>query len=234
MHYIIDGYNLLFRIRYNGEDLHKERQSIIQEFTRIIGLLEIDATIVFDAAYQLGDSTRSHIHNVEIVYTSEGESADDYIVQEIRTSPTPRQETVVTSDKTLAWRSRRKGAKTETIEEFTSWLHQRYKNKLKQKKKEKVVQKQDLKLAQPIARKASPTETKPSKKATIEECLDYYQNIFEAEYEKVKEPEKPKPKELNSIKPTYKKTVRPKKSEEESQLDEMNRWLTIFEKKLKE
>ena len=189
MHYYIDGYNLLFRVHPSGEEFKEQRQRIIHDLSQKIDLLEIDATIVFDATFQIGESSRSHYKQLEIVYTDEGETADEYIVNELKSTPNPSQETIVTSDKKLAWYARRQNSKTESVEEFITWLNNRYKNKLNQLKKARVQPKTPLKKTIPQKSAVSPdTPLKiPSVAITAEECFQYYLNAFEIEYKEIKE-----------------------------------------------
>ena len=56
--------------------------------------------------FKLASRTRSHYDELEILFTAEGETADEYIIDEIKNHPHPQQETVVTSDKKLAWHVR--------------------------------------------------------------------------------------------------------------------------------
>lgn len=72
MHYFIDGYNLLFRLQHTDEDLQKQREAIIHDLNKKISLIKIDVSIVFDSAFQIGERTRSHYHEIEILFTAEG------------------------------------------------------------------------------------------------------------------------------------------------------------------
>lgn len=243
MHYFIDGYNLLFRIvPHSQNDLQYERRSIIQDLNKKISLLKLDVSIVFDANFQIGESSRSHYDQLEIFFTAEGETADDYILNEIKNSFYPQKETVVTSDKTLALRVRNRSAETQSVEEFMLWLNRSYKNKIHQLKKDK--QKPPSSIAPLI------TVTKPShplttpKNTSIEAYTDYYTQIFESKWQEmvkeevVKEQETEKQKSLASSSSKRKKTSRKSKqslavspSEGEESMTEMERWLKIFEKR---
>ena len=54
MHYLIDGYNLLFRLLHDEKDLQSEREAIIYDLNKKISLIHLNASIVFDAAFQVG------------------------------------------------------------------------------------------------------------------------------------------------------------------------------------
>ncbi len=174
MHYYVDGYNLLFRVIFDDIDLKTQRQQIIQELNSKITIANIDVSIVFDAHFVAGESIISHYKHLEILYTAQGETADDFILNRLRTECShPQQEVVVTSDKRLAWRARRLSAHTQTIEEFLSWLNKVYRNKLRQP---------------PVTNVAQPIKTTPKKPA--EGSAEYYLHAFETRYEILTESEK--------------------------------------------
>jgi predicted RNA-binding protein with PIN domain len=128
MHYLIDGYNLLFRLLGDPHPLQKNRQAAIIELNDKIKLLKLKASIVFDgAAYAEDHSTRSHFDRTEIVYTAKKLSADDYILEVIEQSKRPSQNTVVTSDMGLARRARHMGAQVMMIEDFVAWINKKKK-----------------------------------------------------------------------------------------------------------
>lgn len=239
MHYFIDGYNLLFRLLHSsGSNLQSQREAIIYDLNKKIALVKIDVSIVFDATSQIGGGSRTHYDHLEILYTAEGETADEYIIEEIKNHPQPQQEIIVTSDKKLSWLVRNRSAHTETVEEFTLWLNRSYKNKLKQLKKEKIE-------PPPPSFQLPQKNTSPLallKDAPIEDYTDYYAKIFESEWEaiQVQEEEKRKKELACSANSTKRPPRKPKKhhdpfevppSPEEKAATELERWLKIFEHK---
>ncbi len=184
MHYLIDGYNFIFRALKHFGDLQAQREAMIHDLNKKIGLVKIEVSIVFDAAFQLGEGSRSHFDRIEILYTSQGESADDYILDAINRHSRPQIETVVTSDKKLAAHVRRGSAHTKSVEEFIAWLDKAYKNKIqhnlsREKKKE---------APSPI-RKAplpsQPIEKTSSAKAPVKSCNEDYAQIFEKRWQQI-------------------------------------------------
>ncbi len=135
MHYFIDGYNLLFRFPYDEDNLQNQRNAIIQDLNQKISMVKINVSIVFDAGFYTGDRTKMHYNYVEILFTAKGETADEYILDEIKNHSHPQQQIVITSDKTLAKLVRSYSARTESVEEFMLWLNQAYKNKMRRLKK---------------------------------------------------------------------------------------------------
>lgn len=231
MHYYIDGYNLMFRIARVHDDLSAFRQQLIEQLYDKIQDIDIDITIVFDAHYQAGESSRTHFQHMEIVFTEEGESADDRILEEIKAERYPRRITVVTSDKKLAWFARRCSAKTESVEDFLYWLNKRHKNRLRQKKQAKlsgVVPR--LIEPKPLPKKSS----KPASNASPEQCGDYYLDAFQKEFAKI-EASQPPPKAHKPPKQRKKPKIEPQpENPEDKALMDMERWLNIFERKLHE
>jgi|694.fasta_scaffold02776_25 predicted RNA-binding protein with PIN domain len=168
MIYYIDGYNLIFRILRASDDLKSRREKIIKDLNTKVELLDLTAIIVFDAQYQFGDAYRSHYKQLEILFTDENETADESILRSIKLADKPEKCIVVTSDKRLALAVRRRGAKTQTVEEFMLWLVKRVQNK---KRKQKL----------PIEKKEPPQKLPdPSTISRPEEgSLEYYLQIFE-------------------------------------------------------
>lgn len=221
MHYFIDGYNLMFRILRAGDNLQQQRESIIHDLGRKIRAVGLDATLVFDAQYQSEESSRSHIKELEIYFTDQGESADDFILKQLRLDKNPQRQIVVTSDKKLAWLARRKGAQTETVEDFLRQLNNRFKNRLLRSKSPSLKEKP----ATP-PKKELPA---PATKSSPDECSDYYLTQFEAQYQEwlKQQPEKKIEKVKNK-----KSSQKPRKAKREEGLTDEERWMNAFERDL--
>lgn len=209
MHYFIDGYNLLFRLSrdFQEDDLQSQRETIIQELSLKITELKMQATLVFDAAYQTGLRSRKNYDSLEILFTEEGETADECILDELKKCRHPKNETVVTSDKKLAWYARRRGAKTQSTEGFLQKLSLKIRKKAIQKKLNISVKKAALPL--------------PAKKT--ESVEDFYLRIFEERL--AKEQGLVKESKLGKSKKTHAKLE--KKAEQ--LLSDYERWLKAFE-----
>lgn len=205
MHYYIDGYNLLFRLMHTGENLQNLREKVIQEINQKAGLINLNVSIVFDAPFKLGEGNRSHYDAIEILFTAEGETADEFLLAQLRSCANPQKETIVTSDKKLAWAARHKSAHTVSVEEFIDWLNRRYKNKLNQLKKP---------LPAPRITKAPPPVPKasePASKTSVEECVDYYELTFQAKFEKLLQEETQQQIEKEEKKQKNKRRPKPPK-----------------------
>lgn len=221
MFYYIDGYNLLFRVLRGGENLKQEREQLIKDLESKINLLEMEAALVFDSQYTPDEGSSSHYKRLQLIFTGTGETADEYILKRLKEALFPNQITVVTSDKRLASQCRRRLARVEDVLEFRQLLNRRYKNKLEQRTERQ-------KKVSPPPVQAPPKMIKPLKTSSLEECRDYYLEIFEKELSELSEktpPTKGRAKKDKKPKP-------PPLSNEEQQLSDMERWQKIFERKL--
>lgn len=228
MHYYIDGYNLLFHILHTGESLQEQRLKLISDLQTKISCLELDVTIVFDSHYQKDNSTRSHLNLLEIIFTSKGETADEFILQDLKRCASPKNHTVVTSDKKLSWLCRRLLAKTESVVEFITWLNKRYKNRLRQKKITSTSEKN----LPPLLQKQQIPEPKVfksiTKKSSTEECFDYYLETFEKNLSEQTPPNSTKKSRTSKPLSNRSKKKIPS-SKKQSFLSDTQRWLQQFE-----
>ncbi len=267
MHYYVDGYNLLFRHfsqAFNEAPLQSQREQIIQDLSTKVQLLNLDITLVFDAMYQYGSATRSHYKQLEIVFTAQGETADEYILAELMSAPNPRNETVVTSDKRLAWHARRRAAKSESVEEFRARINQTYKNRQRHSSpglpaaKAKTPSTVSARPPSPIP--LVPREPKATDSAAA--CFDYYLATFQKSLEmSLAQEDAPRPKPNSQPKPHAKSHAKPRanssarsilkrksqnqddlfaqtesaeEGEKETFRSDTDRWQKIFERKLKD
>jgi predicted RNA-binding protein with PIN domain len=123
MRYLVDAYNLLFRTLKKQRSLEKSRQQMIEELNGAISYLNLQVTLVFDGAEEhLSHSSRRHYDAIELVYTSKGKTADEYISEEVIHARSASQITVVTNDRELSMRCRSHRAKILTIDEFIGFI----------------------------------------------------------------------------------------------------------------
>jgi predicted RNA-binding protein with PIN domain len=239
MHYFIDGYNMLFRLMHVKKTLQVQREQIIKDLNEKASLLRLDFTVVFDAAfYTESNPTRGHFNALEIIFTSAGETADEYILNEIQHMRTPKEHTVVTSDKQLARRIRYCSAHTKSVEEFIRWLNRIYQAKIRDNSKVSfsTISSKTLRENHP-----SPTSfhTLPEKSSIND--MEYYTQIFEVRWQNFLEEENKKP--LSSSTPSSSRQKRQKNKhiyqiEEgiysaelvDKSKNDMERWLKIFER----
>ncbi len=97
--WILDGYNLLFRIPNLRGSLEARREhliaTLIEKFPRRAMI------IVFDGRIPPPDHERRHVAHVEVVYTAAGMTADSWIVDRIQGNSHPHRIHVVTGDRGL-------------------------------------------------------------------------------------------------------------------------------------
>lgn len=81
-HLVVDGYNLIFNSAelMNLDELEHARTRLIDTLINFAALAGQQVTVVFDAHFVPGGVTHTERHGpVEVVYTSEGETADTVI-----------------------------------------------------------------------------------------------------------------------------------------------------------
>lgn len=244
MHYFIDGYNLLFRQSQEWRNLQKQRESVIYELDKKVSILNLDVSIVFDAIHQPGHGSRSHYNSIEILFSAQGETADEFILNRLKNIYSPKSETIVTSDKGLARLSRHYHSKTMTIEEFTLWLDRCYLNKINKVKTGKSSSKPSKvyeKFETEISKDSPSNVIIPNQNTSLENCSNYYERIFEAEWQKIlsSEREEQKKRQVIHSKRSVRKPLRklidpfpPPALDEPQTATEMDRWLKIFENKI--
>jgi|GEM_PF-483730 len=236
MHYLIDGYNLLFRLRRTNKEFQKQREDMIHDLSRKISLVKLEVSLVFDAPFHVGDRTRSHYNELEILFTAEGETADEYIIDEIENHSHPQQETVVTSDKMLARLVRSCSAHTKSIEEFLLSLDRAYKKKIRQEKSDRHFPPSPS--CPRLSSRRNPLIA--SKAVHFGNDLDYYQHVFESEWEEITRQEEslknafllPSEKQHPRQPKQHRDPFETLQIPEERAATEMERWLKLFEKHL--
>jgi predicted RNA-binding protein with PIN domain len=127
MHYIVDGYNMLFQSSWmrQSDSLEEARYKLLHELDSYANLLPISITLVFDAPQRSEYLRRSHYKSLELLFSSYGQTADDVIIDLLGGSRKGGGFFVVTSDKGLARRAQGSGAKTLGVKEFILQLRKR-------------------------------------------------------------------------------------------------------------
>ena len=130
MIYLIDGYNLLFRIAKESSTLEKSRTKLLQALDAEIAKTTLHICIIFDSSEKktAGISQRT-LEATEVIFTSYGLSADEYILEKIAASKQPKQHTVVSEDRALLRHAGALGASILTTREFFSLLRKKQKKR---------------------------------------------------------------------------------------------------------
>ena len=124
MHYVIDGYNFFFCIASQINPLKQTREQFIENLNNEISFHNFQITLVFDSTRENGTlfASKKILSSMEVVFSPQGLSADEYILEMLSYCPIPQNEMVITSDRELAKKARYLGAKTKTIEEFLQYI----------------------------------------------------------------------------------------------------------------
>ena len=120
MHYLVDGNNLAHALGLSIGGL-PDREAcarMVASFCRSRGA---QATVVFDGRAPEGARESTRTQRVIVLYSGP-RSADDVILGLVADSKSPRDFTVVTSDKSLGDKSRHRGASVEKAHEFSRRL----------------------------------------------------------------------------------------------------------------
>ncbi len=126
MFYFIDGYNLIFYFTDSKQPLLQLRKKLITHLQKAFAALKLKGMVVFDGAQRQDEgSGLSYANPLEIAYASEGQTADEYILERVEGNKKPHLITVVTNDKSLVRHVRSLGGKTESVDLFMAALKSR-------------------------------------------------------------------------------------------------------------
>lgn len=116
LHYLIDGYNLLYALPEIPRGPWPTKREILIELllsSKPQGNNQL--TIIFDSREGLGDRLRRGA--IEVIFTA-SETADDWISRRVRESPNTRNLVVVSNDKGIRTLIRGTGAKWISTQDF--------------------------------------------------------------------------------------------------------------------
>lgn len=218
MHYLIDGYNLLFRIAQTEENLQVQREKLIRSLDARFAAARLKGILVFDAHLQPGVGAVAYAKHFDIYFSAHAQTADEAILELLK-GLKANEWTVVTSDKPLAWKVRRSQFRTESIEQFLAWLKKKvYAKRLK---REKAPIREILPL---------PKKKTPSLQAPPEECQDYYLEMFQRDIPSDKPVSEKKALKKPRV-PKKKRTTEWKEPKGDPKLSDYERWLKAFQEK---
>ena len=134
MHYLVDGYNLLFQLTSCFCNLQKERKTVLSLLFHYLSPVKNKVTIVFDSKENHDyHAETDYLKELIVVYTYRGQSADAYILERIELSKQPQEITVISNDRSLTAQARGLQAQSLTVSSFLS----RIKNQKTKRKKAK-------------------------------------------------------------------------------------------------
>ena len=111
MPYIVDGHNLLGQTPGFSLTDPGDRRRLVAGLAAFCRGRRCRMTIFFDGEPPRGNRADLHLGGVRILHSGRGRSADDAILEMIRSSRAPADITLVTSDRALYERGRHLGAK---------------------------------------------------------------------------------------------------------------------------
>ncbi len=120
MPYLVDGNNLahVLGLASGGVADREACATLVGRFCRSQGA---QATIVFDGPAPAGSAATRSGSRLRVIF-GEGKSADEILLRFLAASKTPRDFTLVTSDKSLGDKARHRGASLERAHEFAQRL----------------------------------------------------------------------------------------------------------------
>ena len=102
MHFLIDGYDLLFFLDDSVHSLQKQREKLCHWLQKKFIEHGYLGTIIFDGSFISGEiSGLSYQFPLEIVYTPSGQNADNWITERVEIEKNRNDLIVVTNDKGL-------------------------------------------------------------------------------------------------------------------------------------
>lgn len=135
MRYLVDGYNLFFKLEEDLLPLEEKREAFVQVLDQVAVHLKLKILIVFDSHYEnaLHFASKRKMTHIEVSFSPQNLSADAYLLELLEWNP--KQTTLVTSDRELTKKGSFLGAKTMTIEAFVSFILKKQKKGTLKKEK---------------------------------------------------------------------------------------------------
>jgi len=126
---IIDGFNLLFNSRQypsklnDGKRIIDHIKSMLQEFQSFPYKIKKRLVFVFDGSdIACGNPKQQSFLGFKVIFSAQGKSADQKIIDMVRKSNNPKSILVVTNDNAIISHVCRYGAKTNKLHEFSNWV----------------------------------------------------------------------------------------------------------------
>jgi predicted RNA-binding protein with PIN domain len=118
MPYIVDGNNVMGQTPGWHRDKANARRQLVEQVAEYARLKKARLTVVFDGAPDPLLPEASAHRGVKVFYAERGSNADARIIRLVETLPDARGITVVTSDNSLAFAVRARGARVLRSGEF--------------------------------------------------------------------------------------------------------------------
>jgi predicted RNA-binding protein with PIN domain len=127
MKFIIDGYNLMHRVKMKGETLERKREYLVGLINAFAALNEIKTVgIVFDAG-KGGSSLRGRqsMGVTDLYFATQEETADDFIMDMIKKRKGKAKEyMIVSSDNKITRFAQENSMNTMSSDEFADYIQE--------------------------------------------------------------------------------------------------------------
>ena len=130
----IDGYNALFQLRDIGDSFSIEREFFIRTMDKEAALLNQPITLVFDARFTEDPLSIHGLAMIRIIYTEQGQSADDWLIQRVHYDSNPQKLLIISNDRALIRQIKVYGGQTQKVAVFFKNWKQLYNKKVSQNK----------------------------------------------------------------------------------------------------
>lgn len=122
MRYLIDGYNLFFKLEEEILPLEEKREEFLSLFDQVIVQLKLNVLVIFDSHFENSKhfASKRKLSHLEVSFSPKNLSADEYILELLEWNA--KQTTLVSSDRELSKRGSFLGAKTISIEAFVAFI----------------------------------------------------------------------------------------------------------------
>jgi len=129
LRYLIDGYNLFFKLEEEILPLEEKREDFISLLDEEVGDLRLQVLLIFDSHRENAEdfASKRKLKNLEVSFSPKNLSADHYILELLEWDA--KNTTLVTSDKKLAIEAKHHGAKIKSIEGFVRFILRRREKK---------------------------------------------------------------------------------------------------------
>ena len=178
MLYLIDAYNWLLRTSAREKLSSKDLESWTQWAGELLEACSKRSLLVFDGTKSPDTLRRFQVKNLEVVYTTCGQTADEYILEYL-SALKPGTCKVVTSDRQLARSAKELGAETIAVAPFARILSDK-------KRARRIAVSDNLSIDKTASAEISAqNSTSNSATWTSREELAHLQKVFERRYSRL-------------------------------------------------
>jgi predicted RNA-binding protein with PIN domain len=123
MKIIIDGYNLMYRMEVQGS-LEQKRDKVLEALAQFLTVNPNEMTVVFDGGRNPSTQRGAQVsHGIKVLYSAQGETADDYIMEMIeKRKGKAKTYLIVSSDRKITDFAKAHFMNISTSDEFIEYL----------------------------------------------------------------------------------------------------------------